>query len=82
VVLNTTLIIPFIIAPMVNALTTWGAMKAGWVPLTTGSLATWTMPPIISGFLVTSSVMGSVLQAVNIVIDVLIYLPFLLNLNK
>lgn len=82
VVLNTTLIIPFIFAPMVNALTTWGAMKAGWVPLTTGALATWTMPPIISGFLVTSSVMGSVLQAVNIVIDVLIYLPFLLNLNK
>ncbi|ERL65105.1 PTS sugar transporter subunit IIC [Schleiferilactobacillus shenzhenensis] len=82
VVLNTTLIIPFILAPMVNALTTWGSMRLGWVPLTTGAIATWTMPPIISGFLVTSSVAGSILQAVNIVIDVGIYLPFLLNLNK
>jgi Phosphotransferase system cellobiose-specific component IIC len=40
------------------------------------------MPPIISGFLATNSFMGSALQAFNLVIDILIYLPFLMAQNK
>jgi len=82
VVLNTTLIIPFIVAPCINAITTYTAMAIGLVPLCTGAVVPWTMPPIISGFLATNSWTGSVLQAVNIVLDILIYLPFMMALNK
>lgn len=82
IVLNTTLIIPFIIAPMFNTLTTYFAMASGLVPLTTGTMVSWTMPPIISGFLTTNSIAGSLIQLFNIVIDILIYLPFLFTVNR
>lgn len=82
VVLNVTLLIPFIIAPIVNAVLTYIAMATNLVPLCTGAVIAWTMPPIVSGFLATSSWTGSVLQAICIVLDVLIYLPFVLTLNK
>ncbi|GEO58279.1 permease IIC component [Companilactobacillus paralimentarius] len=82
IVLNTSLIIPFLIAPMFNACTTYFAMAMGIVPLCIGAVVPWTMPPIISGFLATNSFMGSALQAFNLVIDILIYLPFLMAQNK
>ena len=82
VVMNLMLIIPFILAPMVNAITTYIAMNLGLVPLCNGTVITWTMPPLISGFLATGSIAGSILQLINIVLDVLIYLPFMSALNK
>jgi len=82
IVLNTSLIIPFLCAPMFNALTTYFAMATGIVPLCIGAVVPWTMPPIISGFLATNSFMGSALQAFNLIIDILIYLPFLMAQNK
>ncbi|WP_203662888.1 PTS sugar transporter subunit IIC [Lacticaseibacillus sp. 53-4] len=82
IVLNMTLIIPFILAPMWNTLTTYIVMATGLVPLTTGTMVSWTMPPIISGFLTTNSFAGALIQIFNIVIDTLIYLPFLLVVNK
>lgn len=40
------------------------------------------MPPLISGFLATGSIAGLILQLNNIVLDVLIYMPFMSALNK
>lgn len=40
------------------------------------------MPPIISGVLATGSVSASILQLVLIVIDILLYLPFVLAVEK
>ncbi|EGO6143849.1 PTS sugar transporter subunit IIC, partial [Enterococcus faecalis] len=77
VVLNVMLLVPFILAPIVNVVVAYSAMITGLVPLTR-TVATWTMPPIISGFLTTGSLMGSVLQIVLIVLDILLYLPFFL----
>ncbi|MGN1272878.1 MAG: PTS sugar transporter subunit IIC [Lactobacillus sp.] len=82
VVMNLLLIIPFMIAPIVNAITTYLAMNFGLVPLCNGTVIPWTMPPIISGFLATGSIAGSVLQIINIILDILIYLPFIAALNK
>ena len=56
--------------------------SGGLVPLCNGTVITWTMPPLISGFLVTSSITGSILQLINIVLDVLICMPFMSALNK
>ncbi|WP_290439877.1 PTS sugar transporter subunit IIC [Vagococcus lutrae] len=81
VVLNVMLLLPFIIAPIVNVVVAYFAMSTGLVPLTR-TVATWTMPPIISGFLTTGSVRGSLLQIVLIVLDVLLYLPFFLAVEK
>lgn len=82
VVLNTALIIPFVLAPMINAITTYFAMSTGIVPLCTGAVVPWTMPPVLSGFLATNSWQGSVLQLINVVIDIAIYLPFISMVNK
>lgn len=81
VVLNFMLLVPFVLAPIVNAVVSYIAMSIGLVPLTR-VVASWTMPPIISGFLTTGSVSGSILQIVLIVLDVLLYLPFFLALEK
>ena len=81
VVLNVMLLVPFVLAPIVNVVVTYLAMASGLVPLTR-TVATWTMPPIISGFLTTGSFMGSALQILLIVLDVLLYLPFFLAVEK
>ena len=75
------LFVPFVIAPMINVVVAYLAMSSGLVPLTR-TAASWTMPPIISGFLVTGSISGSILQIVLIVLDVLLYLPFILAVEK
>ena len=81
VVMNLSLALPFVLAPMVNVLVAWAAMSSGLVPLTRAE-ASWTMPPILSGFLTTGSVMGAVLQVVLIIIDIALYLPFFIAVEK
>ena len=81
VVLNVMLFIPFILAPMINVVVAYLAMASGLVPLTRAA-ASWTMPPIFSGFLVTGSVSGAILQVVLIILDILLYLPFVLAIEK
>lgn len=77
VVLNISLLIPFILAPMLNAVITYFAMSSGLVGKTVGVAVPWTMPPILSGFLATGGhVGGALLQVVLIVVDILIYYPF------
>lgn len=76
IVLNPLMAIPFIITPVVNTVLAYVATVVGIMPVTSGVQLPWTCPPIFSGFLVTGSVMGSVVQIVELVIDVLIYYPF------
>ncbi|VQL09103.1 lichenan permease iic component (pts system lichenan-specific eiiccomponent) (eiic-lic) [Streptococcus pneumoniae] len=81
IVLNILLLVPFILAPMFNLLVAWGAMASGLVPLTYTDPG-WTMPPVISGLLATGSISGSLLQIVLIVLDILLYLPFVIAIEK
>ena len=77
IVLNISLIIPFILAPVVNAIITYFAMSTGLVHGTIGTVIPWTMPPIISGFLATGGhISGSIVQLICLTLNVLIYLPF------
>lgn len=77
IVLNVSLIIPFILAPVVNAVVTYFAMATGLVHGTVGVVIPWTMPPIVSGFLATGGhISGSIIQIICLVLNVLIYLPF------
>lgn len=83
VVMNPTLIIPFALAPMVNAIITYFTMSAGIVSKTVGVAVPWTMPPIISGFLATGGdIKASILQVILILIDFVIYFGFVKTLDK
>ncbi len=81
IVLNILLLVPFILAPMFNLLVAWLTMASGLVPLTYTDPG-WTMSPVISGLLATGSISGSLLQIVLIVLDVLLYLPFVIAIEK
>ena len=76
--LNFSLAIPFIITPAVSAIISYIAFAVGLVPIPTGLVQLpWTTPTIISGFLVTGSIAGSILQIVLLVVSTLIWIPFM-----
>lgn len=78
VVLNIYLLIPFILVPVINAIIAYTLMSMHIVATPVGIAIPWTMPPIISGFLATGShISGAILQAGLLVLDVLLYLPFI-----
>lgn len=80
-VLNPIYAIPFILLPVILTVTSYFAMYIGLVPKTI-AIVHWTMPPVISGFLATGSVMGVVLQLINIAIGILVYMPFVMVAEK
>lgn len=83
IVMNVSLIIPFILAPIANAVISYFAMYSGLVARTTGITVSWTMPPILSGFLTTGNhISGAVLQLVCIIVDVAIYWFFYKAVEK
>ena len=83
VVMNASLLIPFILAPIANAIISYSAMASGLVAKTTGIAVSWTMPPIISGFLTTGGhISGSILQIICIIVDVAIYWGFYKVIEK
>lgn len=75
IVLNPILFIPYILAPMVLVSVAFFATSLGMVPAAIAVIP-WTTPPIIGGFLATNSLAGGVLAAINLVLAIVIYLPF------
>lgn len=75
IVLNPVMFIPFILTPMVLVTVAYFATSTGLVPAAT-VMPPWVTPPVIGGFLATNSLSGAVLSAVNLLISILIYLPF------
>lgn len=78
IVLNPVFMIPFILVPVLTTAVSYAAMACRIVPKTVAMIP-WTTPPIISGYLVTGgSVRGSLLQIVNLIIGIAIYMPFII----
>ncbi|WP_066187173.1 MULTISPECIES: PTS sugar transporter subunit IIC [Gracilibacillus] len=78
IVLNPIMLIPFVLVPVVLTIISYTALYIGLVPRTVAFLP-WTTPPIISGYLVTGgSWRGIALQLVNLLVAIIIYIPFLL----
>jgi lactose/cellobiose-specific phosphotransferase system IIC component len=75
VILNPVFLIPFLLVPLALTLVSFLAIRWGIVPLPTVA-PEWTTPPILGGLLATQSVAGSFLQAFNLILGTLIYLPF------
>lgn len=82
IVLNPIFGIPFVIAPIVNTTLAYLAISTGLVhPIITANIP-WTTPPIIGGFLATGHWSGGALAAVNLIVGILIYLPFVIAAER
>lgn len=82
IVLNATILIPWVLAPIVVTAFNYIVMAVGIVPALTGVAVPWTVPVFFSGMLATNSILGVVLQLVDMVIVGFIWYPFLRMLDK
>ncbi|MCF0106072.1 MAG: PTS sugar transporter subunit IIC [Holdemanella sp.] len=81
--LNFKLIIPFVLSNAVSALIAYVAFSLGLVPIPTGLIQLpWTTPVILSGFLVTQSFRGALLQIVQLVVATLFWMPFMRSSDR
>lgn len=74
-VLNPAFAIPFLLVPAVQTVVAYSATVMEFLPYTSTGVA-WTTPPLISGYVATGSINGSVIQLINLILGFLIYLPF------
>lgn len=82
ITMNPVLALPFLLAPVVNVLISYGAIALNLVNRPS-SLVPWTLPAPIGGFLATAFDWRSlVLITINIFVSLLIYLPFFREYEK
>lgn len=82
VVLNPILMVPFILTPLVLTVVSYFAVESGLIAPAVIPVP-WTMPIIVSGFLATGGhISGAILQIINLIIGIIIYLPFIKLLDK
>lgn len=81
IVFNPILLIPFILVPFALFALAYGATYLGIIPIATTEV-TWTTPVILSGYVATGSVMGSVLQVFLLAVGTLIYRPFIRQYDR
>ncbi len=75
--MNATYFIPLIFSNVASILISYIAFASGIVPIPTGLVQLpWTTPLVLSGYFVTGSVMGALLQITCLVVVTLIWLPF------
>lgn len=82
IVLNATILIPWVLAPLVVTTFNYLVMAAGIVPAPTGVSVPWTVPIVASGILATNSWLGGALQILDFIIVGLIWYPFLRILDR
>ena len=82
IVLNPIFGIPFVIAPIITTVISYLSISFGLVHPVIMATMPWTTPPIIGGFMATGHWSGAVLCVVNIVVSILIYLPFVVMAEK
>ena len=82
IVLNPLMAIPFILTPVANTILGYIATVTHIMPITNGAQLPWTTPIVFSGWLVTGSFMGSVVQIVVLAMDFAIYYPFFRMLDS
>ena len=81
IIFNPVMLIPFLAVPLVCYSSAYLALSSGLVPLITSEIE-WTTPIILGGYQATGSVGGALLQVFNVILGVLIYMPFVRLLDK
>ena len=82
IVLNATILIPWVIAPIIVTAFNYFVMAIGIVPAPTGVFVPWTVPIFFSGIIATNSLAGGLLQIVDFILVGFIWYPFLRMLDK
>ncbi|MGY3748818.1 PTS cellobiose transporter subunit IIC [Vagococcus acidifermentans] len=82
IVMNVTIFIPWILAPLVVTLFNYIVMAIGLFPTPTGVQVPWTVPIVFSGILATNSILGGVLQIIDFIIVAVIWYPFVRMMDK
>lgn len=82
IVMNPIILIPWVLSPIIVVAFSYFVMRVGIVPPPTGVAVPWTVPIFFSGILATNSVLGGVLQLVNLCIVTAIWFPFIKVLDK
>ena len=82
IVLNPLAFIPWILAPLASTTISYFAISIGLVPRPIGATVVWTTPVLLSGWLGTGSIAGALLQVVTVVVMTLIWVPFLMVMDK
>ena len=81
IIYNPIMLIPFICVPLICYTISYFAISSGIVPMIIAE-AEWTTPIILGGYRITGSVAGSILQIVNLVIGVAVYVIFVKILDR
>lgn len=82
IVLKATILIPWVIAPIIVTAFNYFVMAIGIVPAPTGVSVPWTVPIFFSGIIATNSLAGGLLQIVDFILVGFIWYPFLRMLDK
>lgn len=81
-VMNPILFIPFLLSPSLMAAVSYLVTTLGWVAPVTQNV-TWVMPPVLYGFFATGfDWRAIILSLVNLVISIVVYLPFVRMADK
>ncbi|WP_419824979.1 EAL domain-containing protein [Anoxybacterium hadale] len=75
IVLNPIFLVPFLCVPVLLTFTAFFAVYYGFVPYTIHAVE-WTTPILLSGYMATQSISGSILQLFNFVLGTACYIPF------
>lgn len=81
-VLNASIFIPWVLAPMVVTAFNYVMMATHIFPTPTGVSVPWTVPVIINGIMATNSFMGGVLQLIDMALIGVIWFPFLKLIDR
>ncbi|MGL5259069.1 MAG: EAL domain-containing protein [Lachnospiraceae bacterium] len=76
IIFNPVMFIPFIATPIITFIIAAIATSSGLVPMVVHSV-NWTTPIILGGYYATESILGSLLQLVNLMVATIIYYPFI-----
>lgn len=83
VMLNPMLFIPLILGVFVNNIVAYAAIASGLVGMFNGTILPWTTPPIMGAMLAsTTPIRAAILNVVLLVIDILIWVPFMKIFDK
>ena len=81
VIYNPTMLIPFLLAPILCYSNAYLLTAIGFMPPVTQEVV-WTVPAMMSGYLATGSVKGVIVQLINILISAACYAPFVIRYEK
>lgn len=81
IVLNPVMFVPFVLVQPICFYLAVFFTNIGFIDVITNNVP-WTVPPLISGLLFTGTINGAIVQLINLLVAVLIYIPFVRIANQ